>query len=68
MKNVIIITPNELGKDESWNTEFETWGSLTEACEVHGFSYNYLKRLKFPFSYRGLNFYKVPHRTKRINH
>lgn len=54
-KNIIILT----------NTEcYEAWGSITEICEVKkGFSYNYLKRLKFPFKYKGLEFIKVPFRA-----
>lgn len=51
--NIIILTDKEY---------YEAWGSLSELCEKHGFSYNYLKRLKFPFTYRGLEFIKVPFR------
>lgn len=62
--SIIIITENTLGAN--WSNDFEAWGSLTEACRQHGWSYNYLKRLKFPFVYRGLTFVKVPFRTKSI--
>lgn len=51
--NIIILTDG---------ASYETWGALTEICEKHGFSYNYLKRKKFPFTYRGLEFIKVPFR------
>ncbi len=53
-KKVIILTN---GKD------YEVWGGIKELCDKKGFSYNYLKRLKFPFKYRGLNFVKVPFRV-----
>lgn len=53
--NIIILTDKE---------SYETWGSLTELCKAHGFSYNYLKRLKFPFEYRGLKFIKSPFRER----
>jgi len=56
-KNIIILTDG---------TSFETWGSLTELCKEHGFSHNYLKRLKFPFTYRNLQFIKTKFRTKVI--
>ena len=52
--NIIILTDGE---------SFEAWGSLVEICEVKGFSHNYLKRLKYPFEYRGLKFIKVPFRV-----
>ena len=51
--NIIILTDKE---------SYECWGSLSELCEKHNFSYNYLKRLKFPFTYRKLEFIKVPFR------
>ena len=52
--NIIILTDKE---------SHEAWGSLTELCDAHEFSYNYLKRLKFPFQYKGLDFIKVPFRS-----
>ncbi len=53
-KNIIILTNGEC---------YESWGSIAEICKVKGFSYNYLKRLKFPFKYKGLDFIKVPFRA-----
>jgi len=53
-ENIIILTYGE---------SYEAWGSLVELCKVKGFSHNYLKRLKFPFEYKGLNFILVPFRA-----
>lgn len=53
-KNVIILTNKE---------SHEAWGSLVELCKVKGFSYNYLKKKKYPFEYKGLNFIRVPFRA-----
>lgn len=54
--NIIILRKGET---------IETWGTLTEICEVHPeFSYHYLKGKKFPFEYKGWSFIKVNHRTK----
>jgi|GEM_PF-5692406 len=53
-QNIIILT-----KEES----YEAWGSLVELCKVKGFSYNYLKRFKYPFNYKGFYFVRVPFRT-----
>ena len=53
-ENIIILTNGE---------SYEAWGSLVELCKVKGFSHNYLKRLKFPFEYKGLNFQRVPFRS-----
>ena len=67
MKHIIIIITESIpGCEVDCKKPFETWGSLTEACRVHGWSYNYLKRMKFPFTYRGLTFIKTDHRTKVI--
>ena len=55
-ENIIILK-----KD----SEYEAWGSITEICSVYGFSYNYLKRLKFPFIYKGIEFIKTPFRQKK---
>ena len=46
-ENIIILTNGE---------SHEAWGSLVELCKVKGFSHNYLKRLKYPFMYKGLKF------------
>lgn len=54
-ENIIILEKNDL---------LEAWGSLTEICKEHGFSYHYLKRKKFPFTYKGFNFIKVKYRRK----
>lgn len=53
---IVLIKENQL----------ETWGSLTSLCDAHGFSYNYLKRQKFPFTYKGIKFEKVPFKKKTI--
>lgn len=53
-ENIIILTNLK---------DFECWGSLVELCKVNGFSYNYLKRKKFPFEYKGLKFIRVPFRS-----
>jgi hypothetical protein len=53
-ENIIILTNGEC---------YEAWGSLVELCRVKGFSHNYLKRLKFPFEYKGLKFIRVPFRA-----
>ncbi len=37
----------------------EVYSTLTKLCEIKGFSYHYLKGLKFPFKYKGLDFHKV---------
>jgi hypothetical protein len=54
-ENVILLLDNE---------HYECWGSLTEICKVKGFSYNYLKRKKFPFIYKKLRFVRVPFRKE----
>lgn len=53
--NIIILTDG---------TNQEAWGSLTEICRTHGFSYNYLKSKKMPFVYKGVHFNKVPFRKQ----
>lgn len=55
--NIIILTDEE---------SYEAWGSLTEICDQHKWSYNYLKRKKFPFKYKGLQLIKVPFRKLNI--
>ena len=60
--NIIILTDGE---------NYEAWGGLTEICDVYGFDRNYLKT-KFKgdkskgqhFKYKGLDFFRVPFRTK----
>ena len=47
--------------------EVEVWGSVAKVCEVYEFSYNYLKRLKFPFTYKKIKFNKVPFDSKNVN-
>lgn len=37
----------------------ELWTQLTDLCRCKGWSYNYLKRQKFPFRYKGWNFEKI---------
>jgi len=50
--------------DEHGNVE--VWGSLVEICKEHGISYNYLKKFKYPFEYRGVNFRRLNFRSKPI--
>lgn len=52
-ENIIILTNGE---------SYEAWGSLVEICKEKGFSYNYLKRKKYPFKYKGVDFIRVPFR------
>ena len=45
--------------------QYEGWQSVKEMCKNHPeFSYNYMKRLKFPFTYKGYDFIRVPWREK----
>lgn len=67
-ENVIIIHKGDT---------YETWGSLTEICGVvkvgnkmvstgqghQEFKYSTLREKKYPFTYKGWKFIKVPHRT-----
>lgn len=53
--NIIVLID---GKD------VETWGSLRELCNEHGFNYNTLCRKSFPFVIEGLYLQKIKHRTK----
>tara|TARA_R110001592_G_scaffold268269_3_gene534539 strand:- start:47336 stop:47518 length:183 start_codon:yes stop_codon:yes gene_type:complete len=46
---------------------FETWGSLVELCEVHGFKYHSLKAKKFPFEHQGYKLIKTEYRKKVIS-
>ncbi len=53
--NIIILVSGD---------KYEAWGSLTEVCQFHPeFSYDYIKKLKFPFEYKEWKFLKVPFRT-----
>lgn len=51
-KNIIVIEKEG---------EKETWSSLPKMCKAHPeFSYSYLSRLKFPCTYKGWEFNRVP--------
>ena len=54
-EKVIILTDGEIQ---------EVWGSLSEICRVYGFSRNYLKTKKYPFTYKGLQFTRVEFRKQ----
>ena len=56
---VIVIT------DENGNNE--VWGSITELSKKHNLSYNYIKRLKYPFTYRGVKFERLNFRESPAN-
>ncbi len=43
--------------------EVECWGNLKELCMAHGYSWYYVRSLKFPFVYKGVLFAKVPYRA-----
>lgn len=58
MKNAVVLI---------YGDEIEVWGSLTKACEAHSFSYNFLKKKKFPFQYKGIKFKKVQKDHKTIS-
>lgn len=50
-QSVIIIESDE---------HIECWASFPKLCRAHpDFSYEYVRRLKFPFTYKGWKFYKV---------
>ena len=53
MKNIIILT-------QMCDFRQEAWGSITELSKAHGWSYNYLKRQKLPFEYKGWLIKRVP--------
>ncbi len=45
--------------------EVQAWSTLTECCKANEhFSYGYIKTLKFPFTYKGYEFYKVRYNQK----
>lgn len=54
-KSIIILSKDNV---------FEAWGSITEVCKAHKYSYSYLKGKKFPFTYKGVRFEKVPFRER----
>ena len=54
-EKVIILTD---GKN------YEVWGGLAEICRVYGFSRDYLKTKKYPFTYKGIQFIRKEYRTK----
>lgn len=46
--------------------EVQAWSTLTECCKANEhFSYGYIKTLKFPFTYKGYEFYKVRYNQKQ---
>ena len=49
MKYVIIMQKED---------QIEAWKSVTRLCDKYKFSYHYMKRLKFPFNYKGYSFRK----------
>ncbi len=49
MKYVIIMQKED---------QVEAWKSVTRLCDKYKFSYHYMKRLKFPFNYKGYSFRK----------
>lgn len=66
---VIVITKDILDDDGNViDQEVEVWGSLTAACRNHPeFVYDYAKKLKYPFNYKGLKFKRVSYKTNLIN-
>jgi hypothetical protein len=58
MKQIIILQKGD---------EIEVWGSLTEICKNHSeFSYYTLRNKKFPFTYKGVKFYKITYRERKF--
>jgi len=53
---VIVITDKDNNK--------EVWGSITELSNKHGLAYGYIKSLKYPFFYRGVQFERLDFRSK----
>jgi len=43
--------------------QVETWGSLKEACTMHGWIYNTLSRKKLPIKYKDWIIHRVPFRA-----
>jgi hypothetical protein len=57
-KNIIILINSE-------KEEFETWGSLTELADNHSdIIHSSIKNKKYPFTYKGYDFIRVPWREK----
>lgn len=42
------------------NNTAEVYGSLKACCKAKKYSYFYLRKKKFPFIYKGIEFYKAP--------
>ena len=38
--------------------QMEAWKTIKSLCTKYDFSYHYVKRLKFPFNYKGYSFRK----------
>lgn len=49
-KNVIILTKNDT---------IEAYTSLVGVCQLYEWSYNYLKKKKFPFQYKDWKIHKI---------
>ena len=45
-------------------SKIEVWKTFTAACQAHGLPYNYLKRFKYPFTYKGYRFHKITLNSK----
>ena len=59
-ETIIVIENLKEGK-------LQTWGRLTEMCQVHeNFKYYYLAKKKFPFIYKDWTFRKIKHRTNNL--
>jgi len=43
--------------------DVEAWGSLKEACTMHGWSYNTLSRKKLPIQHKDWLIHRVPFRA-----
>ena len=63
MKKKYIIVLIRLQEGEL--KDVQAWSTLTECCKANEhFSYGYIKTLKFPFTYKGYEFYKVRYNQK----
>jgi ribosomal protein L7Ae-like RNA K-turn-binding protein len=40
---------------------YECYATLTALCRAKGWSYNYLKKKKLPFVYRGIKVLRLPY-------
>lgn len=57
-KNVIIL---EKGGVQ------EVWGALTDICDAHGeIKFATVREKKYPFTYKGFIFSKIPYKAKLI--